>query len=226
MGASQGKSKKEQKEEAREWARTKENEVAELYAQNTELRNQILMMQEDMRALRDMLKGQQSALNESVKQMNERMTEMDNDIKVVPFCGHRGENIKPLSSISSAGEQEIYYRNQIDDGGKSYTRPWNDDKKRNEYNTSYMWVGRVYSLKQFEKVYVDELKFKKITSKQYSEKHSRWCSYGGNPPYLHGYPKTASPTSLFPQITNVPHTSDDGTTSWFFKRNHFEPEEE
>ena len=141
MGASQGKSKKEQKEEAREWARTKENEVAELYAQNTELRNQILMMQEDMRALRDMLKGtqsalnesvkhmeermtemesslrdmlkgQQSVLNESVKQMTERMTEMENDVKVVPFCGYSGSSLKPLSSISSAGEQEIYYRNQ------------------------------------------------------------------------------------------------------------------
>jgi len=92
MGASQGKSKKEQKEEAREWARTKENEIAQLYAQNTELRNQILMMQEDMRALRDMLKGQQTALNESVKQMNERMTEMENDVKVVPFCHLGGDN--------------------------------------------------------------------------------------------------------------------------------------
>ena len=69
---------------------TKENEVAQLYAQNTELRNQISMMQEDMRALRDMLKGQQSALNESVKQVNERMTEMDNDIKVVPFEWNTG----------------------------------------------------------------------------------------------------------------------------------------
>ena len=217
------------KEEAREWAITKENEVAERYAQNTELCNQILMIQEDMRALRDMLKGQQSALNESVKQVkqvNERMTGMENDVKVVPFCGYGGHNIMPLSSISSAGEQEIYYRNQIDDGGKNYRRPWDDDKKRNEYNTSYMWFGRVYSLKQFEKVYVDELKFKKITANQYREQHSRWCSYGGNPPYLHGYPKTGNPTSLFPQITNVPHPSDDGTTSWFFKRNHFEPDEE
>ena len=166
MGASQGKSKKEQKEEAREWARTKENEVAELYAQNTELRNQILMMQEDMRALRDMLKGQQSALNESAKQMEERMTEMENDVKVVPFCGYSGGNLMPLSSISNRGEQEVYYRNEIDDGGQNYRRPWDDEKQRNEYSTSYMWFGRVYSLKQFEKVYVDELKFKKITANQ------------------------------------------------------------
>jgi hypothetical protein len=225
MGASQGKSKKEQKEEAREWARTKENEVAELYAQNTELRNQILMMQEDMRALRDMLKGQQSALNESVKQMNERMTEMENDVKVVPFCGGGG-GLMPLSSISTAGEQEIYYRNQIDDGGQNYRRPWDDEKKRNEYTTSYMWFGRVYSLKQFEKVYVDELKFKKITANQYGEKQRIWIGQMGCSGYLHGYPKTGNSTSLFPQFTNVPHPSDDGTTSWFFKRNHFEPDEE
>jgi hypothetical protein len=83
MGASQGKSKKELKEEAREWAITKENEVAELYAQNTELRNQILMMQEDMRALRDMLKGQQSALNESVKQVNEELKQQKSETEAV-----------------------------------------------------------------------------------------------------------------------------------------------
>lgn len=225
MGASQGKSKKEQKEEAREWARTKENEVAQLYAQNTELRNQILMMQEDMRALRDMLKGQQSALNESVKQMNERMTEMENDVKVVPFCGYSGSSLMPLSSISSTGEQEIYYQNKIDDGGQNYRRPWDDEKKRNEYSTSYMWFGRVYSLKQFEKVYVDDLKFKKITAEQYSEKRKKWHSQGCTG-YVHGLPKTHGDMKLFPQITNVPHPSDDGTTSWFFKRNHFEPDEE
>lgn len=44
------------------------------------------------------------------------MTEMENDVKVVPFCDN-----KPLSSISTAGKQEVYYRNKIaDDGGKNY----------------------------------------------------------------------------------------------------------
>jgi hypothetical protein len=216
MGATQGKSKKEQKEEAREWARTKENEVTELYAQNTELRNQILMMQEDMRALRDMLKGQQSALNESVKQMEERMTEMENDVKVVPFCSGGA-----MSSISTAGEQEVYYRNEIYD--ENDVRAWEKEEKREKYTTSFMRFGRVYSLKQFEKVYVDELKFKKITNSQYHDKQRKWIGQGCSG-YLHGYPKNAS--SLFPQITNIPGPGDDGTTSWFFKRNHFEPEEE
>jgi hypothetical protein len=224
MGATQGKSKKEQKEEAREWARTKENEVAELYAQNMELRNQILMMQEDMRALRDMLKGQQSALNESVKQMEERMTEMENDVKVVPFCGHGGHAIKPLSSISTAGEQEIYYRNQINVDDEK-PRAWENEEKRKTYTTSYMWFGRVYSMKQFEKVYVDELKFKKITSEQYNLKERKWISQGSSG-YLHGFPKTGTPTSLFPNVTHVPHASADGTTSWFLKRNQVEPDEE
>lgn len=199
MGATQGKSKKEQKEEAREWARTKENEVAELYAQNTELRNQILMMQEDMRALRDMLKGQQSALNESVKQMNERMTEMENDVKVVPFCNGGSRGFTPLSSISSEGEQEIYYRNEIHD--ENDHRAWEKEEKREKYTTSYMRFGRVYSLKQFEKVYVDELKFKKIMREQYS--------YSGSKPHNYHYPLKLTGLSsidfIFPQPPYPPH---------------------
>ena len=197
MGASQGKSKKEQKEEAREWARTKENEVAQLYAQNTELRNQILMMQEDMRALRDMLKGQQTALNESVKQMNERMTEMENDVKVVPFCHLGGDNFTPLTSISSAGEQEIYYRNEIND--ENDHRAWEKEEKRQTYTTSYMRFGRVYSLKQFEKVYVDELKFKKIKNEQLK---------GGAKPHNYHYPPrgVSIPSNFMnPQLPYPPH---------------------
>jgi hypothetical protein len=222
MGASQGKSKQEQKEEARVWARTKENEVAELYAQNTELRNQILMMQEDMRALRDMLKGQQSALNESVKQMNERMTEMENDVKVVPFCGYSGSRLMPLSSISSAGEgPEIYYRNEIHDANAR--RPWDDEKKRNEYTTSYMWFGRVYSLKQFEKVYVDELKFKKITQKQYGEKMTKWHSQGCVG-YLHGYPKRGE--HLFPSNSHLGGLGKDETSLLNLHGISVEPDEQ
>ena len=246
MGASQGKSKKEQKEEARDWARTKENEVAELYAQNTELRNQILMMQEDMRALRDMLKGtqsalnesvkqmeermtemesslrdmlkgQQSVLNESVKQMTERMTEMENDVKVVPFCGYSGSSLMPLSSISSAGEQEVYYRNEIND--ENDHRAWEKEEKRQTYTTSYMRFGRVYSLKQFEKVYVDEWKFKKITVNQYGEKRRKWNSQGYNG-YVHGLPKGETHL-LFPSPTYVTGNAND-----FFKHVQVEPDEE
>lgn len=219
MGATHGKSKKEQKEEAREWAMTKDKEVAQLYAQNTELRNHIMMMQEEMRILRDMLKQQQSSLNDSVKQVNERMTEMENDIKVVPFCGYSGSSLMPLSSISSAGEQEVYYRNQIDD--ENYRRPWDDEKKRKEYTTSYMWFGRVYSLKQFEKVYVDELKFKKISANQYGEKMTKWQSQGFTG-YIHGLPQTyGDPYNMFPKNTNVPRNATE-----FFKHTHVEPEEE
>jgi len=205
MGASQGKSKKEQKEEAREWARTKENEVAELYAQNTELRNQILMMQEDMRALRDMLKGQQSALNESVKQMNERMTEMENDVKVVPFssepwciCGGPSPRLAPFSSISSQGEQEIYYRNEIRDDNDD--RAWEKEEKRQTHSTDVVQFGRVYSLKQFEKVFVDELKFKKITQNQVQEKINIRANTHYSV-YIHGIPKKG----IFPRLPHSPN---------------------
>jgi hypothetical protein len=218
MGASHGKTKKELKEEAREWAITKENEVAELYAQNTELRNHILMMQEDMRALRDMLKGQQSALNESVKQVNERMTEMENDVKVVPFCGGYGGHPMPLSSISTTSEQEIYYRNHLSGDGHTTKRLWDDEKKIKEYTTSFMRFGRVYSLKQFEKVYVDEWKFKKISHAQFSQKMYNPISLHGG--YVHGLPK-GEMTLLFPS-----HTYVTGNANEFFKCVQVEPDEE
>ena len=154
MGASQGKSKKEQKEEAREWARTKENEVAELYAQNTELRNQILMMQEDMRALRDMLKGQQSALNESVKQMNERMTEMENDVKVVPF--EWSTDTKTLAPV--IGYEEQWAGQHFPNQNVVYSRV--------QYGHNIAIGVRIMSLSHYEKIYqeMEYVKFKDVSS--------------------------------------------------------------
>jgi hypothetical protein len=157
MGASQGKSKKEQKEEAREWARTKENEVAELYAQNTELRNQILMMQEDMRALRDMLKGQQSALNESVKQMNERMTEMENDVKVVPF--EWNTNTKTLAPVIGK-EVDLNGENFPNQNVVYSATPYRDTYGHTVWHDIAIGV-RVMSLSQYEKIH-EELKYVKF----------------------------------------------------------------
>lgn len=172
-----------------------------------------------MRALRDMLKGQQSALNESVKQMEERMTEMENDVKVVPFCHQGGSSLMPLSSISSVGEQEIYYRNHIaGDGVTTTKRLWDDEKKRKEYTTSYVRIGRVYSLKQFEKVYVDEWKFKKISQAQFTQKMYNPISLHGG--YVHGLPK-GERHSLFPSHTYVTGNAND-----FFKHVQVEPDEE
>ena len=160
MGASHGKSKKELKEEARGWAITKENEVAQLYEQNTQLRNQIMMMQVDIQAVRDMLKGQHSALNETVKQIEERMTEMENDVKVVPF-----ENGKPVS-LGTDEEQEVYYRKFISSEDPDV---WKNEECRRQVQQHVTMVGRVYSLKQFEKVYIDECKYKKTNRKEQSE---------------------------------------------------------
>ena len=52
MGASQGKSKKEQKEEARRWAENKDNEVATLYGENTKLMNEMRLLQVDFQAMK------------------------------------------------------------------------------------------------------------------------------------------------------------------------------
>ena len=175
MGAAHGKSKKELKEEAREWALTKENEVAQLYEQNTQLRNQIMMMQVDIQAFRDMLKGQQSALNESVKQMEERMTEMENDVKVVPFeLSGSGGSPMPVS-LGTDQEQEVYYRSFIQSEDPDV---WKNEGKRRDVQQHFALVGRVYSLKQFEKVYIDECKYKKINKKEQSDREVKAHSVG------------------------------------------------
>ena len=162
MGATQGKSKKEQKEAAREWAMTKENEVAELYAQNTELRNQILMMHEDIRALRDMLKGQQSALNESVKQMEERMTEMENDVKVVPFeWNTMSKTLAPVIGREAHLNGENFPNLNAVYSGKPYIDEVGAIRCHN------VAIGvRVMSLSRYEKIYqeLEYTKFKDVRS--------------------------------------------------------------
>lgn len=153
MGASYGKSKKELKEEAKEWAKTKENEVAELYAQNAQLRNQIIMMQVDIQALRDMLKGQQFAVNESVKQIEERMTEMENDVKVIPF--EWNPCFKTLAMV--VGDEPMpnaaYLRKQIINGslGPSLT------------TVNIAFGVRVMSLSQYEKIYKERDQYENST---------------------------------------------------------------
>jgi hypothetical protein len=55
MGASQGKSKKELNDEAREWARTKEIEVATLYGENAKLLNEFRLLQADFQEMKRMM---------------------------------------------------------------------------------------------------------------------------------------------------------------------------
>ena len=52
MGASYGKSKQEQKEEARLWAETKDIELATLYGQHTKLLNEMRLLQADFQAMK------------------------------------------------------------------------------------------------------------------------------------------------------------------------------
>jgi len=176
MGASHGKTKKEQKEEARAWANTKDIEVATLCGENTQLRNQLMMMQVDMQAIRDVLKGQQLALNESANQMNERMTEMENDVKVVLFQDSGvGGSLMPVS-LGTEQEQQVYYRKIISD--PEDPDAWKKETKRRNAREDIAWVGRVCSLKQVEKLYVDECKYKKTNMS--AQRNLRVKSNGGH----------------------------------------------
>ena len=58
MGASQGKSKKQQKEEAHQRAETKDIELATLYGENTKLTNEMRLLQVDFQAMKQMIEQQ------------------------------------------------------------------------------------------------------------------------------------------------------------------------
>jgi hypothetical protein len=58
MGASQGKSKKQQKEEAHQRAETKDIELATLYGENTKLANEMRLLQVDFQAMKQMIEQQ------------------------------------------------------------------------------------------------------------------------------------------------------------------------
>ena len=71
MGASQGKSKKEHKE-ARQWAAIKDNEVTNLYGENTKLTNEMRLLQVDFQAMKQMIEQQRFAI-EHLARENGRM---------------------------------------------------------------------------------------------------------------------------------------------------------
>ena len=71
MGASQGKSKKEHKE-ARQWAAIKDNEVTNLYGENTKLTNEMRLLQVDFQAMKQMIEQQRFVI-EHLARENGRM---------------------------------------------------------------------------------------------------------------------------------------------------------
>ena len=72
MGASHGKSKKQQKEEARQWAAIKDNEVTNLYGENTKLTNEMRLLQVDFQAMKQMIEQQRFVI-EHLARENGRM---------------------------------------------------------------------------------------------------------------------------------------------------------
>ena len=68
MGASQGKSKKEQKEEARQWAETKDTEITTLYGKNTKLMNDVRLLQVDIQTMKRTMEQQQRIIENMSKE--------------------------------------------------------------------------------------------------------------------------------------------------------------
>jgi len=72
MGASHGKLKKEQKEEARQWAAIKDNEITNLYGENTKLTNEMHLLHVDFQAMKQMIEQQRHVI-EHLARENGRM---------------------------------------------------------------------------------------------------------------------------------------------------------
>ena len=68
MGASHGKSKKEQKEEARQWAETKDTEITTLYGENTKLMNDMRLLQVDIQTMKRTMEQQQRIIENMSKE--------------------------------------------------------------------------------------------------------------------------------------------------------------
>jgi hypothetical protein len=68
MGASHGKTKKQQKEEARQWAETKDIEVVTLYGENTKLMNELRILQAEFQAMKRTMEQQQRIIENMSKE--------------------------------------------------------------------------------------------------------------------------------------------------------------
>ena len=86
MGASQGKSKKQQKEEARQWAAIKDNEITNLYGENTKLTNEMHLLQVDFQAMKQMIE-QQRLVIEHLARENGRMLKITSEQEKQVTCG-------------------------------------------------------------------------------------------------------------------------------------------
>ena len=72
MGAGHGKTKEEQKQDARIWAENKDNEIITLYGENAKLTNEIRLLQVDLQAMNQSMK-QHQLVTENVFKENAAM---------------------------------------------------------------------------------------------------------------------------------------------------------
>ena len=73
MGASHGKSKKEQKEEARFWAETKDTEITTLYGENTKLVNEMRLLHVDIQTMKRTMDQQLAKHEVQLKKLEEQL---------------------------------------------------------------------------------------------------------------------------------------------------------
>ena len=81
MGASQGKTKKQQKEEARMWAETKDTEITTLYGENTKLMNELRLLQADIQTMKRTMEQQQRIIETMSKEKSPRRVHFEEPVQ-------------------------------------------------------------------------------------------------------------------------------------------------
>jgi hypothetical protein len=81
MGASQGKTNQEQKEEARLWADAKDIQILTLCEENTKLINEIHLLQADFQAMKRTIEQQQLIIEKMSKEKSPRRVRFEEDAK-------------------------------------------------------------------------------------------------------------------------------------------------
>lgn len=86
MGATQGKTKKEQKDEARQWAENKDNEIASIYSENAKLTNEMRLIQVDIQSMKRTIEQQQLIIEKMSKEKSPRRVHFEEPVQKVCGC--------------------------------------------------------------------------------------------------------------------------------------------
>ena len=105
MGASYGKSKKEQKEEAHQWAAIKDTEITTLYGENTKLTNEMHLLHVDFQAMKQMIEQQRLVIEHLARENGRMLKRFEENDKNCERKSPRRVHFEDQAKDEDKGEQ-------------------------------------------------------------------------------------------------------------------------